>query len=237
MIKKRVYDLVIKKTTADAEKTKMTDSQPAEKKQKIESEKKMIKVSRPIALVTGNKKKLEEFVKILGPEFEKQVTSMDVDLPEYQGTPEEVVRAKCRSAADHVKAPVIVEDTCLCFNALGGMPGPYIKWFLKAVGPEGLHKMLAGFEDKSAYALCTFGFCTGEPDAEVHVFPGRCDGTIVAPKGPRDFGWDPCFQPQGFDLTYAEMDKEIKNGISHRGKAMALLKDFLKQRCENGDGE
>jgi inosine/xanthosine triphosphate pyrophosphatase family protein len=41
-------------------------------------------------------------------------------------------------------------DSCLCFNALGGMPGPYIKWFLQKIGPEGLHKMLHGFEDKSA---------------------------------------------------------------------------------------
>ena len=90
--------------------------------------------------------------------------------------------------------------------------------------------MLTGFEDKSAYALCMFGFCTGEPEAPVELFPGRCSGTIVSPRGPTDFGWDPCFQPDGFTQTYAEMAKETKNGISHRGKAMALLKDFLKER-------
>ncbi len=67
-----------------------------------------------------------------------QVTSQDIDLPEYQGTPEEVAREKCKLAAKHVKGPVIVEDTSLCFNALGGMPGPYIKWFLKEIGPTGL---------------------------------------------------------------------------------------------------
>lgn len=56
-----------------------------------------------------------------------QVISKDVDLPEYQGTPEEVVREKCAEAARRIQGPVIVEDTCLCFNALGGLPGPYIK--------------------------------------------------------------------------------------------------------------
>ncbi|XP_076440598.1 inosine triphosphate pyrophosphatase-like [Babylonia areolata] len=186
------------------------------------------KMSRPITLVTGNKKKLEEFVKILGSEFDNKIVCQDVDLPEYQGRPEEVVRAKCQLAAQHIKGPVIVEDTSLCFNALGGMPGPYIKWFLKEIGPEGLHKMLAGFEDKSAYALCMFGYCSGEPEAPVELFPGRCDGTIVSPRGPTDFGWDPCFQPDGFTQTYAEMPKETKNGISHRGRAMAKLKDFVK---------
>jgi len=56
---------------------------------------------------------------------------------------------------------VIVEDTCLCFNACKGLPGPYVKWFLEKVGPEGLYKMLVGFEDKTAYAVCTFAFCQG----------------------------------------------------------------------------
>ena len=94
---------------------------------------------------------------------------------------------------------------------------------------SGLHKMLDGFEDKSAYAVCIFGYSCGEPEAPVQLFPGRCMGAIVEPRGPTDFGWDPCFQPDGFTQTYAEMPKETKNGISHRGNAMALLKDFLKE--------
>ena len=55
----------------------------------------------------------------------------------------------------------MVEDTSLCFNAYGGLPGPYIKWFLKNLGHEGLNKMLAGFEDKSAYAQCIFAYSPG----------------------------------------------------------------------------
>ncbi len=95
---------------------------------------------KTITFVTGNAKKLEEFVSILGSDFPHSVTSSKVDLPEYQGTPEEVCTEKCKEAARRVGGPVIVEDTCLCFNALGGMPGPYIKWFLEPLGPKGLHK-------------------------------------------------------------------------------------------------
>lgn len=66
-----------------------------------------------------------------------QIINNDVDLPEYQGDPDEVARAKSDLAAKEIKGPLITEDTCLCFNALGGMPGPYIKWFLQKIGPEG----------------------------------------------------------------------------------------------------
>ena len=61
-----------------------------------------------------------------------------LDLPEYQGDPKEISIAKCREAAKHTKKAVMVEDTCLCFNALGGLPGPYIKWFLDKIKPEGI---------------------------------------------------------------------------------------------------
>ncbi|XP_069793844.1 inosine triphosphate pyrophosphatase isoform X3 [Narcine bancroftii] len=126
-----------------------------------------------------------------------------------------------------VQGPVIVEDTCLCFNALGGLPGPYIKWFLSKLHPEGLYKLLAGFEDKSAYALCTFAYSTGNPEDPVKLFRGKTLGKIVAPRGPRDFGWDPCFQPDNFDQTYAEMPKPVKNSISHRYKALSELADYF----------
>jgi len=56
----------------------------------------------------------------------------------------------------------MVEDTSLCFNAYGGLPGPYIKWFLGKLGHEGLPKMLAGFEDKSGYAQCIFAYSPGK---------------------------------------------------------------------------
>jgi inosine triphosphate pyrophosphatase len=186
----------------------------------------MSAASRTITFVTGNAKKLEEFTRILGSGFPHTITANGLDLPEYQGTPEEVCREKCLEAARRVRGPVIVEDTCLCFTALGGLPGPYIKWFLTALGPDGLPRLLADWEDKSAHALCMFGYSAGE-GAPVRLFEGRTDGSIVTPRGKRDFGWDPVFQPDGFQLTYAELEADIKNSISHRGRAMEKLKKFL----------
>lgn len=134
-------------------------------------------------------------------------------------------------AAKTINGPAITEDVSLCFNALKGMPGPYIKDFLENVGREGLHKMLIGFEDKSAYAQCIFAFCEG-PDAEPITFIGRCQGTIVAPVGENMFGWDPIFKPDGYEETYAQMDSSVKNKISHRGNALALFKEYLEANSE-----
>ena len=115
-----------------------------------------------ITFVTGNAKKLEEFQAILGSSFPHSLVSRDVDLPEYQGSPEDVVREKCREAARRIAGPVIVEDTSLGFTALGGLPGVYIKWFLKNLGPDGLPRLIADWEDKTASAVCMFGYSEGE---------------------------------------------------------------------------
>lgn len=77
-----------------------------------------------------------------GEKLPFEVVAVNVDLPELQGEPEDIAKEKCRLAADQVGGPVMVEDTSLCFNAMKGLPGPYCKWFLKALGPEGLFKML-----------------------------------------------------------------------------------------------
>lgn len=184
-------------------------------------------MSKTITFVTGNSKKLEEVVSILGKSFTAQLVSQNIDLPELQGEIEDICIKKCREAAQVVGGPVIVEDTCLCFNALKGLPGPYIKWFLKKLGPEGLCKMLSGFEDKSAVAVCTFAYHSAENGEDVVVFQGRTTGQIVEPRGSRDFGWDSCFQPDGYDKTYGELPKEEKNKISHRFKAVNELKKYF----------
>ncbi|KAJ8687038.1 hypothetical protein QAD02_022832 [Eretmocerus hayati] len=183
-------------------------------------------MSKPLVFVTGNAKKLEEFLAILG-NFPREIVSQKIDLPEYQGEIDDICERKCRTAAEIVQGPVIIEDTCLCFDALKGLPGPYIKWFLDKLGPEGLYKMLTGFDDKGAHAVCTFAYWDGQPKTEVQLFQGKTHGTIVSPKGSRDFGWDPIFQPDGMDKTYAELSKEEKNAISHRSKALQKLKEYL----------
>jgi inosine triphosphate pyrophosphatase len=101
------------------------------------------------------------------------------------------------------------------------------KCFLDKLGRKGLHDLLAAFEDKTAYAQCIYAYCESA-DSEPQLFIGRCEGTIVAPRGENMFGWDPIFQPKGFDQTFAEMDLEEKNKISHRGKALEQFKEFLE---------
>ena len=97
---------------------------------------------RRVTFVTGNAKKLEEVVAILGLGGKAgsgdsalagvvDIVSRKIDLPELQGEPEEVSKEKCRLVAAQLQSAVMVEDTSLCYNALGGLPGVYIKWFLK----------------------------------------------------------------------------------------------------------
>lgn len=125
----------------------------------------------------------------------------------------------------------MTEDTSLCFNALDGLPGPYIKHFLRC-GHDALNRMLDGFDDRSAYAQTVMAFTLG-PKQPVHVFEGRTDGCIVSPRGSLDFGWDPVFEPtQGDGLTYAEISKEKKNDISHRSRSMAKLKAYLMENVQ-----
>lgn len=182
-----------------------------------------------ITFVTGNRNKLAEVAAILGADFPFELRNQAVDLPELQGEPADIAREKCQLAAARVGGPVLVEDTSLCFNALNGLPGPYIKWFLDKTGHAGLNNLLAAYSDKSAYAQCIFALSTGTPGAEPQVFVGQTRGVIVPARGPSNFGWDPVFQPEGFDQTFAEMDKATKNSISHRYKALDALRTHLLQ--------
>ena len=182
-----------------------------------------------IVFVTGNEDKLKEVRRMVGSDLE--IIAQSIDLPEYQGEPLDIAAQKCRMAYEIVQVPVIVEDTSLCYNALGGLPGPYIKWFLEKLGSSGLFKLLEGFEDKSAYAQCVFAYYDGATMSHPEIFDGRCPGRIVAPRGPPKFGWNPIFEPEGYSETFAEMDDTVKNSISHRSVAFAKLKAyFLSQR-------
>ncbi|XP_075213042.1 inosine triphosphate pyrophosphatase [Lycorma delicatula] len=185
-----------------------------------------ITMSKKIVFVTGNIKKLEETVAILGKNLPFELVSEKIDLPEFQGDTQFISSLKCKEAAKIIKGPVIIEDTSLCFNALGGLPGPYIKWFLEKLGPNNLPKLIDSWEDKTATAICTFAYTEGE-NSEVKLFEGKVPGIIVNSRGPQDFGWDSIFQPEGYNKTYAELSKQIKNEISHRSKAVLALKKFL----------
>ncbi|KAG6042552.1 hypothetical protein E4U17_001387 [Claviceps sp. LM77 group G4] len=181
-------------------------------------------MARFVNFVTGNANKLREVKAVLEPRIE--VRSLPLDIEEVQGTVTEVTESKCRKAAEITNGPVLVEDTALCFGALAGLPGPYIKWFLADIGHEGLNNLLAAYPDKSAEAVCTFGYSEG-PGHDPIIFQGRCAGKIVPARGPLNFGWDPIFQYD--DRTFAEMSGDEKNQISHRGKALEKLRHWLEE--------
>ncbi len=172
--------------------------------------------------ITGNKNKLKEAREIL---TEHEIESKDLDVSEIQADPVAVARHKAREAFRKLEKPCFVEDTALCFNALNGLPGEYIKFFLEKIGREGLFKLLKGFKDKTGYAMCVIAYHDGR---KVHTFKGKVDGTIVSPKGKTNFGWDPVFMPKCFKKTFAQMKSEEKNSISHRKRAFEKFKKYLK---------
>jgi inosine triphosphate pyrophosphatase len=194
-----------------------------------------------ITFVTGNKNKLVEVRLLLSTgssdDDERSplpfdIDNMRLDLPELQGPPRDIAREKCRLASQELQTAVITEDTSLCFRGLNDLPGPYIKWFLDGLGHDGLNKLLKGCGDYGAYAQTIVAYAPG-PDMEVLLFEGRTEGRIVPPRGEKEFGWDPIFEPTedeqgiGSSRTYAEMTLDEKNAISHRGRAFRKLREFL----------
>ena len=189
---------------------------------------------RTITFVTGNSNKLREVRQIL---INKNMDNLNIvnkklDLPELQGEPEFVAREKCKLASNEIQGPVLSEDTSLCFNALGGLPGVYIKWFFKKLGLIGLNNLLEAYEDKSAYAQCIFAYSSG-PGSEPILFIGRCRGTIIKQRGANGFGFDPIFLPDGETETFAELSTAKKNIISHRAKALQKVREFLHPHLKN----
>jgi inosine triphosphate pyrophosphatase len=96
-----------------------------------------------------------------------------------------------------LQIPILIDDGSLCYNAYKGLPGPYIKWFLKKIGTKGLAKMLEPFEDKTGYALCILVYMS--KDIQIpQLFIGKVNGKIVDPRGVEDCGWYSIFQPNGY---------------------------------------
>lgn len=174
--------------------------------------------------VTSSRHKHREAQQILGLDLEQ----MELDLLEPQGLDVlEVAREKSRLAHDLLRRPVLVEDTSLELAALGGFPGPLIRWLLEAAGPAAIPRMLDGFSDRRARARCVALFWDG---AEERYGIGAADGTIAPlPRGRTGFGWDVVFVPDwGDGRTFAEMTPEEKNSRSHR----ALAFEALRLRCQ-----
>jgi inosine triphosphate pyrophosphatase len=175
--------------------------------------------------VTGNKEKFKEVKGILQG-FD--VEQLDIDLPEFQGEPTEIVKEKAKLTCKRTKKAVFVEDTSLCFNALNGLPGPYVKDFIKKIGVPGLYELVSKFKDRSAVAMVSIGYC--EPGKSPFVFQGEVKGKIVSPRGGTRFQWDQIFMPEGYDITFSQMSMGNKNKISHRKKAFEVFRAWLEKK-------
>lgn len=174
--------------------------------------------------ITGNQHKADYLAKLL----EVPLRHQKVELDELQSLDlHEIVEHKVRQAYDTVGAPVLVEDVSLEFRALGGLPGPFIKWFIEHAGPDACCRMLNDFDDRSAVIRCTFGYYDGK---DVRLFDSEMTGRISQePRGSNGYGFDTIFIVDGYDITRAEMPPEL-NEQTYRDvmKPIAKVRDFLR---------
>lgn len=197
---------------------------------------KQLSEKRTVVFATNNQHKLEEVRSMLGDAFE--VRSLEdvgcrTDIPETGSTFRENALQKAQFVKKFYGFDCFADDSGLECQALDGAPGIRSARYASEQGHDSeanmtklLHE-LEGKEDRRADFRTVIAFVT---DKDIHYFEGRVDGKILTERrGEGGFGYDPLFQPDGYDKTFAEMSADEKNHISHRGKAVAQLVDFLKQ--------
>jgi non-canonical purine NTP pyrophosphatase (RdgB/HAM1 family) len=173
----------------------------------------------PYVLVTGNSGKLAEARRLAGP----GLGAVEIDLPEIQSLDLlEVLRHKGEEAWRRLARPLVVEEAGLDLAALGGFPGPLVKWMLAAAGAETIARAAQALGDPRAVARAALYY---RDAARTLVVSGSTAGTLVLPaRGPHGFGWDPIFRPAGSDdRTFGELTGPEKDVLSHRGKAWRQL--------------
>ena len=176
-----------------------------------------------LTFVTSSPHKHREAEAILGVPLERAV----LDIVELQGLDVvAVARDKARTAYGLLARPVLVEDTSLELVALGGFPGPLVRWLLESAGPAAIPRLLDGFGDRSARARCAAVAWDGTRE---WFGVGEVAGAIAPePRGRGGFGWDVVFAPDwAGGRTYAELPAEEKNARSHRRLALEALKREL----------
>ena len=181
---------------------------------------------RPWVLVTGNANKRREAERIVGHRLETAA----IDLPETQsGDLIEVLRSKAEAAWERLRRPVVVDETGLELACLNGFPGPLVKWMEEAVGDEGIARVAIRAGDPRVVARCALMLRDG--DREVIAEGSTAGRLVLPPRGDGGFGWDPVFEPDGLERTYAELGDETKDRIGHRGRAWrAFLRALDKER-------
>jgi inosine triphosphate pyrophosphatase len=178
-----------------------------------------------ITLVTGNTHKLEEWRRQLPSDIE--IDAVELDLSEIQSSdPLEIMADKAKRAYEALGIPVVVEDVSAGLLKLGGLPGPFVKFFIKTLGEDALYQ-LAGKEGEPAITTCSIAYYDGH---ELVTVRGDVEGTVVAPRGDSTFGFDRTFVAKGQTLSYGEMTGEQKDKISHRSVAIKLFVDELRKR-------
>ncbi len=178
-----------------------------------------------ITFVTGNENKRREVAAILGL---ADLKTMKVEVPEIQSMNlEEVVRFKVRAAYQALGSPVFVEDVGVEIEAIGGFPGPFIKFWEEQVGYERALVLTEHEKNDRVHLYCTVGY---KDATEEFIVVGKVSGRLVPRAGENGWGFDPYFMPDGGTQTYAEIGPEEKNKISHRVQAFTQLKAMLIEK-------
>ena len=198
-----------------------------------------------LVVATRNRHKTREIQHILGPEFKVRDLGVHPDVSEIResGTSfQENAKLKALAASRHLPALVIADDSGLEVDALGGAPGIYSARYAgaNATSRDKVDKLLRELARvrathdgrrarfRSVVALARNGDLLG-------TFEGTVDGRIAdEARGDAGFGYDPIFVPDGFEKTFGELTTEVKNTISHRGKAIRALA-LRVRRIEFGD--
>ncbi|MGH8091875.1 MAG: RdgB/HAM1 family non-canonical purine NTP pyrophosphatase [Chthoniobacterales bacterium] len=190
-----------------------------------------------LLLSTRNAHKAREFRQMLGARVRLTDLSQHPEVPEViedGRTFAENARLKATTVSWLLPGLVLAGDSGLEVDSLGGAPGVYSARYAGegATDADNCQKLLAAMADvlpaaRSARFRCVLALARG--GAVIATFDGMVEGEIVsAERGTAGFGYDPLFQPDGFDQTFAELPAEQKNFLSHRGAAVAQLRDFFK---------
>jgi len=190
---------------------------------------------KKLVMATHNKGKLDEMRALLDPYGVELLSAADLDLPEPEETEDTFVgnaRIKAHAAAQATGLPALADDSGISIDALGGAPGVYTAdWAETPSGRDFVMAMTRAHNELEAIGapsprLAQFN-CTlvlSWPDGHDEVFAGVMPGQVVWPmRGSEGHGYDPIFQPDGYDITFGEMDRWEKNKISHRARAVAAF--------------
>lgn len=193
---------------------------------------------RKLVLASNNPGKLREFKRLLEPLGFTVIAQGELDIPEAEEphpTFIENALAKARHASSLSGLPALADDSGVCVDALGGAPGVISARYAGEPKSDARNNAklvadLQGVDDRSAHYVAVLVLVRKADDPEPIVVEGRWNGIVIdAPRGTGGFGYDAHFLDPTIGLTGAEMPLEKKNEISHRGKAMRLLIERIRQ--------